>query len=206
MESQPRSLPSPLKALDRAASSIANAVESGASTITSAVESGVADISRGAEGVKRGVSDLGHSAVDLAGQLVSSVQDGLETSLGALLEGVEASLRTVVDGLQRVTNEDGSETVNGYRLGPVLGRGAFGRVHKASKGGETFAVKVIQRSLLRSCGSLPAPPRHPNAPPRIGGNGASGTASGLEAVLREVAVMKQLEHPKYATVMSNSGA
>ena len=84
-------------------------------------------------------------------------------------------------------HEDGSVSVNGYKLGAQLGAGAYGRVLKATKHGETFAVKVIQRSLVKQ--TLARPPSLKSS-----GGSSSSSSGGLEAVLREVAVMKALEH------------
>jgi hypothetical protein len=109
----------------------------------------------------------------------------------SLEKGAAATfLAGAVDSIQRLTHDDGSEVVNGYKLRKqTLGAGSFGRVVKATKGGETYAVKVLQRSKLTDKS------RALRRPSAAGGMGsASGGAGSLDAILLEVAVMKALEH------------
>jgi hypothetical protein len=98
----------------------------------------------------------------------------------SLEKGAAATfLAGAVDSIQRLTHDDGSEVVNGYKLRKqTLGAGSFGRVVKATKGGETYAVKVLQRSKLTDKSRALRRP----------------SAGSLDAILLEVAVMKALEH------------
>jgi len=64
--------------------------------------------------------------------------------------------------------------VNNYRIGKVLGQGAYGLVLKGSKDHVTYAIKVLRRSILKR--------------KRMG----KGTA--YDSVLREIALMKQMNH------------
>ena len=66
--------------------------------------------------------------------------------------------------------------MNQYDLIAVLGSGSFGTVYKAmAEGGDTVAVKVLRRSLLRR--------------QRVG-----RTGNALDSLMREIAVMKKLKH------------
>lgn len=79
-------------------------------------------------------------------------------------------------------NKSGSSVtqVNEYYLGKMLGKGAFGQVFKAAKGGknsdDVCAVKMLSRSILRR--------------KRVGRFG-----SAYDSVMGEIAVMKALDHP-----------
>ena len=175
------------KLLDTTGEMVSSAAETTKKLAVTAAAATMDGVSTAVDGVSTAAKATADGVTDIGQKLVTTFQGNLED----LLEGVEASLRGVLDKLQLVNNDDGSVTVNGYKLGKVLGTGAYGRVHLATKVGATYAVKVLKRSLVRNTAKLPAPPRRPNAPPRPAGGGGD---SGLEAVLREVAVMKQLQH------------
>lgn len=65
--------------------------------------------------------------------------------------------------------------VNGYKVGRRLGKGAYGEVHVATKGGERYALKILKQSK------------------QSGGRGRG--ASGLDSVQKEIATMKKIAHP-----------
>ena len=66
--------------------------------------------------------------------------------------------------------------LNEYKIGPEIGRGAYGWVVKARQGKQDeVAIKVMQRSVLK----------------RI----RQGKGSAYDGALREIAIMKRLSHP-----------
>lgn len=76
-------------------------------------------------------------------------------------------------------DDDGAVThANDYELGERLGKGAFGVVYKSQTpdDGTTVAVKVMKRSLLKR-------------------KGMGAKSSALDALLREIAVMRKVKHP-----------
>ena len=73
-------------------------------------------------------------------------------------------------------NETEMKKVNNWAIGKELGRGAYGRVVKASSNGEEVAIKMLVRSQLKR--------------KRMG-----RTGSALDTVRKEIAVMKKLQHP-----------
>jgi len=79
----------------------------------------------------------------------------------------------------RVSSETGQiKKVNQYELHTMLGQGAYGQVYQATDDkGETVAVKVINKSLLKRR--------------RMGGGGGSA----LDTLAKEIAVMKKINHP-----------
>jgi hypothetical protein len=78
--------------------------------------------------------------------------------------------------LIKKTKKNKMDSVNGYKVGSVLGKGAFGEVFLASKGDERLALKVLKKSTLKK--------------QRQGKDG-----SALDAVKLEIATMKKIAHP-----------
>eukprot|EP00736_Rhodelphis_marinus_P001629 Rmarinus@m.13495 len=74
--------------------------------------------------------------------------------------------------------ETGLKYINQYQFVKTLGQGAFGKVKLATSGDQKFAIKIIRRSLLKA---------------RKLGRGR--TVSLLDNILREIAIMKKLDHP-----------
>ena len=71
--------------------------------------------------------------------------------------------------------------VNGYSVGKVLGKGAYGEVFLASKGGEKFALKVLKKSALKQAGGF--------------GKRGGAAATGVDTIQKEIATMKKIAHP-----------
>ena len=82
----------------------------------------------------------------------------------------------------KVSSETGRiKKVNQYNLHTMLGQGAYGQVYQATDDkGETVAVKVINKSLLKR---------------RRMGVGGGGGGSALDTIAKEIAVMKKVNHP-----------
>ena len=88
-------------------------------------------------------------------------------------------VRTIAEArvqTRRVKQKEVLTRLNDYRIGPKIGRGAYGTVVKAKRGKQDeVAIKVVKRSVLKRI--------------RLG----KGTA--LDSALREIAIMKKLSHP-----------
>ena len=89
----------------------------------------------------------------------------------SLNEVTESQSRTVVE------TDTGLRKINQYKFNSVIGRGSFGEVWLATDDHNiSYAIKVLKRSMLRKK--------------------RTGMASNaLDAVLREVAVLKKVRHP-----------
>ena len=84
---------------------------------------------------------------------------------------------SIADGASSFVKKGGTlNAVNGYAVGKRLGKGAYGEVFVASKGGESFALKVLKKSALKKV--------------RQGRGG-----SALDGVKAEIATMKKISHP-----------
>ena len=57
-------------------------------------------------------------------------------------EGEEAQHRDVI-------KKKSFTSVQGYTLHEILGKGSFGQVFKATKSGKVFAIKMIDKPLIR---------------------------------------------------------
>ena len=68
------------------------------------------------------------------------------------------------------------DKVNGYAVSKTLGKGAYGEVFLATKGGEKFALKVLKQSALKKVKT-------------------GRTGSALDSVKTEIATMKKIAHP-----------
>jgi len=84
------------------------------------------------------------------------------------------SQRSGTGGIRKSTQ--GIYAVNGYAKGKMLGKGAYGEVFLATKGGEKFALKVLKKSALKKVKT-----------------GRQGSA--LDTVKTEIATMKKIAHP-----------
>ena len=98
---------------------------------------------------------------------------------GDVRRGSTGDTIVVVDG--KVTS------VNGYAMGKVLGKGAFGEVFLASKGGDKYAVKVLKKSALAKNTKTIA--KRPGAKP------GGGTSGAFDTVATEIATMRKINHP-----------
>ena len=77
---------------------------------------------------------------------------------------------------KRVKQTEVLTRLNDYRIGPEIGRGAYGTVVRAKRGKQDeVAIKVVKRSVLK----------------RI----RQGKGTALDSALREIAIMKKLSHP-----------
>eukprot|EP00756_Hemistasia_phaeocysticola_P033391 Hpha_TRINITY_DN16462_c5_g4::TRINITY_DN16462_c5_g4_i1::g.161926::m.161926/K07359/CAMKK2; calcium/calmodulin-dependent protein kinase kinase 2 len=86
--------------------------------------------------------------------------------------------------VQKGTDAAGNKTINEYAVLRDLGRGAYGKVKMVVhlETGTHAAIKILNKSML--------------AKVKKGGGGDLGSAqSALDDVLREVAIMKRLNHP-----------
>ena len=68
------------------------------------------------------------------------------------------------------------DKVNGYAVSKTLGKGAYGEVFLATKGGEKLALKVLKQSALKKVKT-------------------GRTGSALDSVKTEIATMKKIAHP-----------
>lgn len=78
-------------------------------------------------------------------------------------------------------------SVSGYAMGKVLGKGAFGEVFLATKGGDRYAVKVLRKSQLSKTTKTIA--KRPGAKP------GAGTSGAFDSVASEIATMRKFNHP-----------
>jgi len=77
---------------------------------------------------------------------------------------------------KRVKQTEVLTRLNDYRIGPEIGRGAYGTVVRAKRDKQDeVAIKVVKRSVLKRI-------RH-------------GKGTALDSALREIAIMKKLSHP-----------
>eukprot|EP01062_Namystynia_karyoxenos_P060436 TRINITY_DN5201_c0_g1_i3.p1 TRINITY_DN5201_c0_g1~~TRINITY_DN5201_c0_g1_i3.p1 ORF type:complete len:1118 (+),score=372.55 TRINITY_DN5201_c0_g1_i3:147-3500(+) len=84
-------------------------------------------------------------------------------------------------------DEAGNKTINEYTVLTELGRGAYGKVKLVVhvKTEKHYAIKIMNKSVLS----------------KIKKNSAcTGSATGLDDALREIAIMKRLEHPNVVTL------
>lgn len=90
--------------------------------------------------------------------------------------------------IKRFSSDQGIKSMNNYRMQKVLGEGAFGKVKLAVKeilGFEkTFAIKIYKKAQLRKKKSFVKDK-----------DGKMSFKDALQAVSREIAVMKKLDHP-----------
>ena len=75
-----------------------------------------------------------------------------------------------------------TDVINQYKLGEVLGRGAFGVVRAATRKGQTYAVKLLSKPRLKKR--------------RVGMR-----SNALELLSREIAVWKKLNHPNVCNLV-----
>ena len=80
-------------------------------------------------------------------------------------------------------DDHGFNTVNQYSIIKKLGQGSFGKVKLCKFGDQHFAVKVYNKAFLRRKRDLSAPFQL-----------VPGQNSALQAVLREIALMKKFHH------------
>ena len=75
-------------------------------------------------------------------------------------------------GIEKSTGNKLS-SVNGYAVGKVLGKGAYGEVFLASKAGEKFALKVLKKSSLKQAAGF--------------GRRCGAAATGVDTIQKEIA-------------------
>ena len=84
-----------------------------------------------------------------------------------------------------VKNRKSLVVINGYVCLHTLGKGSFGKVKLVEKNGEFYAMKIISRSILKRYNKLAM---------RNHGQQNVETQKEVEAVMMEVALMKQMHH------------
>jgi len=85
-------------------------------------------------------------------------------------------------GVARRKTNGAKDIINSYRLGEILGSGAFGVVRSATKKGEKYAIKLLSKPRLKRR--------------RIGLR-----SNALELLSREIAVWKKLNHPNICNLI-----
>jgi len=84
-------------------------------------------------------------------------------------------------------------TINGYRVLHTLGQGSYGKVKlvEDTLTGHNFAMKIINRSILKHCNALTAPSEVKN----------KQIISEKDILMREVTLMKQMRHPNLVNLV-----
>eukprot|EP00419_Tripos_fusus_P012717 CAMPEP_0172670256 /NCGR_PEP_ID=MMETSP1074-20121228/10188_1 /TAXON_ID=2916 /ORGANISM="Ceratium fusus, Strain PA161109" /LENGTH=282 /DNA_ID=CAMNT_0013487137 /DNA_START=18 /DNA_END=863 /DNA_ORIENTATION=- len=91
--------------------------------------------------------------------------------------------------IDKVRHPDGSKTINGYRVGSLLGHGAFAKVkccQEEGGSGETYALKIFKKLILRRQRDFI----------RDVEKGGMKIRTALDRVYDEVQLMKLLNHPR----------
>eukprot|EP01062_Namystynia_karyoxenos_P060434 TRINITY_DN5201_c0_g1_i1.p1 TRINITY_DN5201_c0_g1~~TRINITY_DN5201_c0_g1_i1.p1 ORF type:complete len:1113 (+),score=233.75 TRINITY_DN5201_c0_g1_i1:118-3456(+) len=118
------------------------------------------------------------SSSGLAGQGKQS------TSASVPADNNTASPRSVVETqkVRRGEDEQGNKTINEYSVLTELGRGAYGKVKLVVHMNTNlhYAIKIMNKSVLSKIKKGPA---------------VAGASTALDDALREIAIMKRLEHP-----------
>lgn len=91
--------------------------------------------------------------------------------------------------INKVRHPDGSKSINGYRVGVLLGHGAFAKVkccQEEGGNGETYALKIFRKLMLRRQRDFI----------RDVEKGGMKIRTSLDRVFEEVQVMKHVNHPR----------
>jgi len=91
--------------------------------------------------------------------------------------------------IDKVRHPDGSKTINGYRVGVLLGHGAFAKVKRCQDeggNGETYALKIFKKLMLRRQRDFI----------RDVEKGGMKIRTALDRVYEEVQLMKHVDHPR----------
>lgn len=81
------------------------------------------------------------------------------------------------------TDSEGNTTINQYSILRKIGEGSYGKVKLCSSGASYFAMKVINKELLRKRREIHRSPE-----------GVTRVKNALEDIAHEVAIMKKLKH------------
>ena len=139
------------------------------------------------EAIVRGHSDRASlQTKHRSATLVQSRVRGKAARRRAAAVAIELEVRETTDAaLKRSKSDSKVVSVNEYTMQRQLGKGAYGQVYKATRGGcnsEDVAIKVLSRSILKR--------------KRIGRHG-----SAYDSVMGEIAVMKQVSHPNIVRLL-----
>eukprot|EP00659_Diplonema_papillatum_P007292 gene7292-11251_t len=116
--------------------------------------------------------------------MASRLEDDSSVISGALELIAVADTRHV----RKSTTADGIRLLNDYEILRDLGSGSFSKVRlcRDRRTGEYRAMKIVKKSLMRNLG-------------RLGGRGAI-TATALQKVKQEIAIMKKIRHKNLVTL------
>ena len=95
---------------------------------------------------------------------------------------VYEATRTKETNRARRSTKKNTDVINQYKLGEVLGHGAFGVVRAATRNGQTYAVKLLSKPRLKKR--------------RVGMR-----SNALELLSCEIAVWKKLNHPNVCNLV-----
>ena len=85
--------------------------------------------------------------------------------------------------IRRATDRSGRRIVNQYTFIRKLGEGAYGKVKLAECNGMFYAIKIINKDLLRRQREFV-----------VNAKGGMGVKTALQDALREIAIMKKIRH------------
>eukprot|EP00756_Hemistasia_phaeocysticola_P038463 Hpha_TRINITY_DN16758_c2_g1::TRINITY_DN16758_c2_g1_i1::g.79101::m.79101/K07359/CAMKK2; calcium/calmodulin-dependent protein kinase kinase 2 len=105
---------------------------------------------------------------------------------GGTLAMERKSSVTLTSAVVKGEDEEGNKTINEYAVISELGRGSYGKVKLAlhTESDVLFAIKIMNKSVLS----------------RVKTRDAHGEKTAFDDVLREIAIMKRLDHPNIVTL------
>lgn len=95
----------------------------------------------------------------------------------------------ITNRVVRGRNKEGLVTINDYIMHQLLGKGSYGKVKLCSSSGMQYAIKIYSKSLLK---------RKKDYVKNAFGRLEASTA--LQAVVKELEIMKRLDHPNVIRV------